>query len=359
MCAADDGRKNTRGATLTMVYNNAVYRPASLSERLQARFGERAAKAVSGASSKGQTSYNTGEVLSFFGRVDDNVTANRAIPKKRRVQPSTDTAQQRAQQRVQQPRTASVGSAATREFDRRAVQAGARKAAGAQKQRVGARAQATPEITRTFTRAYAAGERVRQTAESYSGVAKRRYAVGAMPSGALRRGRSNISGARHAVLVTSDSPDSGKGIIATLKDAFGDRHIAEHRVKKDPFPLAFVTLVGICAFMVMVLIFSFSQVHEYNSNISNLKNTQSELAEQAAKLEVLLEERDDIREIEKIAVEKIGMVSSDTVQSKFVSVGASDRVEVIKTEPEETEGGFSALLSVIGESLGQIGEYFN
>lgn len=335
-----------------MVYNNAVYRPASLSERLQARFGERAAKAVSGASSKGQATYNTGEVLSFFGRVDDTQTANRAIPKKRRVQTSTDA--------VQQMRTASAYSAQTREYGRRAVQTDARRtAAGVQKERHGARAQAAPEITKTFTRAYAAGEKVRQTAQSYSGVGKRRYAAGAMPSGALRRGRSNISGARHAVLVTDDGPDGGKSIIATLKDAFGDRHIAEHRVKKEPFPLAFVTLVGICAFMVMVLIFSFSQVHEYNSNISNLKNTQSELAEQAAKLEVLLEERDDIREIEKIAVEKIGMVSSDTVQSRFVSVGASDRVEVLKTEPEETENGFSTLLSAIGESLGQIGEYFN
>ena len=51
------------------------------------------------------------------------------------------------------------------------------------------------------------------------------------------------------------------------------------------------------------------------------------------------------------------MVSSDMVQSRFVSVATPDRVEVVKSE-EDSGGAFSSLLSVLGEKLGWVGDYF-
>jgi len=341
-----------------MVYNEMLYRPATLTERLRAKYGDRARTAVfkavtsqySATPVKEQES--SGEVLSFFGRLDDTRTAERAIPKARTAP------QRRPAHPMNTARPRGVNSAMANARPRMADPRMADSRAKTAQKKANAPARPTPstEIVKAFSKAYVAGAKIRRVAES-GNVPRRVYAPGAVPSGALRRGRSNIPGSRHAILVTAN-PKAEKGSLwQRMKTAFADRHVAEHRVSRTPFPFGFVTLVGICAFMVMAMILSFSQVHEYNNGINELKNDRAELTEQAAKLEVMLEERDDIRKIEKIAVEEIGMVSSDRVKTKFVSVSADDRVEVVKNDTaEDEEKGFSALLSVIGESLG---EYFN
>lgn len=316
-----------------MVYNNVLYKPAYLDDRFQTKVVERSASASNNSSERksvsSEVSGQKATVLSFFGRIDDTKTADRAIPTRRRPQarPQMQTAQR------------PVGRPAVNNNVRNNVARADRRNA--------------PEMNGSYARAYAAGERVRAAAANSNSIPRRRYAEGAVPSGALRRGRSNIPGARHAVLVTVDGAKERRSFIQIIKGAFADRHVAEHRVKKSPFPLGFLTLIGICAFMVMTMLFSFSQINECNTQIRDLKATNAELKAEGDKLEVLVAERDDIREIEKVAVEEIGMVSSDMVQSKFVSVSAADRVEVLRNNETETEeGGFSALLSVISE-------YFN
>lgn len=360
-----------------MVYNNMVYRPATLSERLQAKFGERAA-AVFRASSADRTRSTDEvrgdtkpEVISFFGRMDGETAADRAIPSRRKVAPANydinrekrsaqaDAGRMRAETRPVMAREGLRTGVRANVASKTQTRVGAAETAARNRKTVKMRNSAPPEITASFARAYAAGEQLRRTAADLSSAPRRRYAAGAAPSGALRRGRSNIPGSRHAVLVTGDAPVDSRGAVSVLKKALNERHIAEHRVKKAPFPLAFVTLIVICTAMVMAIIFTLAQINEYSDGINDLKKRQSELGDQAAKLEVQLEERDDIRKIEKIATEEIGMVSSDMVKSKFVSVSASDRVEVLKDESEEKKGGFSALLSVIAESFGKLGEYFN
>jgi len=52
------------------------------------------------------------------------------------------------------------------------------------------------------------------------------------------------------------------------------------------------------------------------------------------------------------------MVNSDVATSKYVTVAAEDRVEILREDEKET-GGLSALLSALGEGFGKFGEYFN
>lgn len=336
-----------------MVYNDILYKPASLGERFQTKVVERPANASSsGSNDKNVTSEASGQsatVLSFFGRLDDAKNGDRAIPVRKRTRSRTqenayatvaNTADRRNAPKSARPMTNNNvrNNGAAYAVRREAPKSAPRKGI---------------EMNGSYARAYAAGERIRVAAANRNSIPRRRYAEGAVPSGALRRGRSNIPGARHAVLVTVDGAKERRSFIQVIKGAFADRHVAEHRVKKSPFPLGFLTLIGICAFMVMTMLFSFSQINECNAQINELKATHTELKAESDKLEVLIAEREDIRDIEKIAVEEIGMVSSDVVQSKFVSVSAADKVEVLRGEEAETEeGGFSALLSVIGE-------YFN
>ena len=92
--------------------------------------------------------------------------------------------------------------------------------------------------------------------------------------------------------------------------------------------------------------------------INSLNARQTELDETAAKLELQLEMRDDIRVIENIAISRIGMVNSDLAVTKYVTVAAEDKVEILRVDEEE-KGGLSALLSALGEGIGKFSEYFN
>ena len=98
---------------------------------------------------------------------------------------------------------------------------------------------------------------------------------------------------------------------------------------------------------------------EYRRNISELENTHSELEVERARLTGLVEEREDIRVIEKIATEELGMVRSDLAQQRFVSLADNDSVEIVKVDKEEEQGVFASMLSAISESLGSISDYIN
>lgn len=139
----------------------------------------------------------------------------------------------------------------------------------------------------------------------------------------------------------------------------GSRTAPELKVKKAPFPLATVALLIVCTVMLMVMMNSFAQLNEYRRSVSDLEARQSQLTDKEKQLTGLIEARENIREIEKTATEELGMVSSDLVGSRFVSLATSDRVEVIAAPEENSSGALAPLLSVIGENLGRLSEYFN
>ena len=183
-----------------------------------------------------------------------------------------------------------------------------------------------------FGRAYARGERIREHA-----AAERK---------APRR--------RSAPRVSTKKTVSVTKILENVRTFF-----LGAKPKQAPFPLGMVALLAVCTMMVMVMMNSFAQLYEYRREISDLRTKQEQLDAEAVRLNGLLEARDDIRTVEQIATEKIGMVSSDLVESRFVSLADSDRVELKDTGDSENTGAFSTLLSAIGENLGKISEYFN
>lgn len=330
-----------------MVYNKSFYRSASLSEKLRARFGERTADAIFRATSGNQNADDAGseKVMSFFGREASGDSVGRSIPSAKRIQKSES---------VQRTPSAPVRKGA--KYARPVETA----KCPAQKQNVqysGVRRD--PKVyTGTFGKAYMAGDRVRGITSNVKRPSSERY-TGGVAKQSLKRGRADVAGSRHANVKTDLGAAGEKSRFARFIDTFRDNHKAEHRVRQAPFPFAYATIVVICAFMAMILLFSYSQVNEYKGKINDLNRTQAALSATADKLEVELELRDDIRKIESYAVDYIGMVNSDVVQTKFVSVDAEDRVEILKADEEEVEGGLSALLSAIGEGIGKFSEYFN
>ena len=139
--------------------------------------------------------------------------------------------------------------------------------------------------------------------------------------------------------------------------------VPEVRLARAPFPIAAVSLLTIFVMMTMVIVFSFAQNFELSREITSLEAEARTVAQTEKALSLKLEERDDIRLIEDIAVNKIGMVKNNLVESRFVSVSGGDRVE-LAAQPDEdggekTGGFFSTMLSVIGENLDKWREYID
>lgn len=128
---------------------------------------------------------------------------------------------------------------------------------------------------------------------------------------------------------------------------------------RTPFPVAAVFMLCIFTIMALVLLLSFSQNYELEGELSSLYEEAARLEQLQRDLSVQLEERDDIRVIENIAVNQIGMVKNDLVESRFVSVSGGDRIELLETaEAEAVQSGlWSTMLSALGENFTRLREY--
>ena len=111
--------------------------------------------------------------------------------------------------------------------------------------------------------------------------------------------------------------------------------------------------------MIMSIVLSFSEIYQTTSEIAQLENTLAALRDQAAELELELEEKNDIRVIEQIATEQLGMVKEDAVQRKYISLSNGEHIDIIEDESAEEEPAASGiLLSSIWSSLGNLFDYF-
>ncbi len=168
-------------------------------------------------------------------------------------------------------------------------------------------------------------------------------------------------------VVAASSPFSAESMRrrsaeAAAKAAKVKTPAAEVRIARAPFPFTALIMLSIFTVMVMVIVLSFAQNYELSSEIDTLAAQQRTLAQTEEELSLRLEERDDIRVIEDIALNEIGMVKSDLVESRFVTVSGGNRVELSLPEGEETaprRGIFGNLLSAIGENFEKLREYID
>ena len=84
-----------------------------------------------------------------------------------------------------------------------------------------------------------------------------------------------------------------------------------------------------------------------------MKTQLSALQTTAADLELKIEEKNDIRTIEKIATEELGMVKEDSVQKKYVSLSDGERIDLVEEPQTDTEEGLGTMLSSILSALGK------
>jgi len=205
-----------------------------------------------------------------------------------------------------------------------------------------------------YTKAYRSAERVRNTAAQYynsrAKQMKRSEGVFAIPfvGQALKVA---VDAIRYAAQRVKRKVNTMLGISISSEE-----RIASSRRN---IPVGAIMLTVVFAILLMVIVYSFSQVNEMKSEISDLEAKQGALLEEQNELSLELEVRDDIRLIREIATGKLGMVSADSVESRYVSVSGGERIELATDEQESEKDFSSTLFSALAGRFTALKYYFN
>ena len=107
---------------------------------------------------------------------------------------------------------------------------------------------------------------------------------------------------------------------------------------KKPFPYALIfSILAVMAVAMYVLSLRVT-LDSLTADISRMEREIEQGVEEENALEVRLNAKYDLTEIERIAREEYGMVNKDTLPKKYVSVSGEDEIEVLPQKgAEETE----------------------
>lgn len=123
-----------------------------------------------------------------------------------------------------------------------------------------------------------------------------------------------------------------------------------------PFPVGAVVIVTICTFLLMFTVLSYVQINEYTIEVASLRGELSDLVETRKELELSLEEKNDMLMIEEKASE-LGLVKSDQLAKKHISLDQEDKIEVVETDPGEDMTVVSSVMSAIASNFQGLWEY--
>lgn len=210
-----------------------------------------------------------------------------------------------------------------------------------------------------FTYAYARGAEVRANAYDFDRDIYRRC----RPEVA----REENTDVRETVKITKKSKTKAKKSISTAILEFGARRREEtsapdeKRIKTAPISKAFIAGVVLCTILLIVVLNTYSSFSQISSEVNDLKTTEAQLEVERDRLKGRLEIRDDIRVIENTAVNEIGMVQSDYVEKRYVSIAGGERIEVISNDSEDSGDAsfFSTIFSVMGGQFERILDYID
>ena len=112
-------------------------------------------------------------------------------------------------------------------------------------------------------------------------------------------------------------------------------------------PAAMVFMVMLCAVSLMLVVSSSVLVSDASGDYAQAQNDVAVMAKEESELLIALEVKNDLRTIENIAINKLGMVKKDLVSRQYISLGDEDVIETF--EEEEHNVGLSTLLSAISK----------
>lgn len=105
-----------------------------------------------------------------------------------------------------------------------------------------------------------------------------------------------------------------------------------------PIPVAMIFYLAVFLIVFMYFLFLNVQVEEYSHSIDVMESEVAELKEEATRLELQMESKFDLDEVERIATQEYGMVVSSSLAKKYVSVAGEE--DVWQETEQEKEPSF-------------------
>lgn len=121
----------------------------------------------------------------------------------------------------------------------------------------------------------------------------------------------------------------------------------ETKTRRIPLPTAALVSLIICTLTVLSVVMGAAMVSRASDEVSGLKSEAAALANTERELSQALDRKNDLRTIERIAVDELGMIGTDLITKKYISFSGIDVIEAYDDEESESVG-LSTLLSAIG-----------
>ena len=142
-----------------------------------------------------------------------------------------------------------------------------------------------------------------------------------------------------------------EGIVAS--EDRGAKVVTRASAISTPIPVALIFYLAVFLVVFMYFLFLDVQVEEYSHSIDVMESRVAELKEEATRLELQMESKFDLGEVERIATQEYGMVVSSSLSKKYVSVATGE--DVWEETEQEKEPGFvekfiSGLKLVFGDN---------
>lgn len=141
--------------------------------------------------------------------------------------------------------------------------------------------------------------------------------------------------------------------ISETTEDHGAKVVTSTSAVSAPIPLAFIFSLAVLAGVFMYVVSLYVQVEEYSHSIDVMESRIAELKEEVTQLEVQLESKYDLDEVERIATQEYGMVVASSLSKKYISVSAEEDIWQESEKEEEKENFFEQIISGVKTFLGK------
>lgn len=174
-----------------------------------------------------------------------------------------------------------------------------------------------------------------------------------------RRAYAPVAGGSNNVIKTKNVSNNGTSLQKNGEQRVSrTRPVASRSFKvttrkkeeKKPFPFAMVFTTAAFTLLFLFMMLNYVELDKYNSQIADLKSEMTDLKTEEDKLRVKLERRDDLVYIEEYALNQLGMVKAEELETYYVDIKAEDKADIITYE-DGKESGIGVLLSGVGQTI--------
>lgn len=131
-----------------------------------------------------------------------------------------------------------------------------------------------------------------------------------------------------------------QAVVESAAETFNSIALSFRRI-----PAAMLFMIALCAVSLTLIVSSSVLVSDASANYNEVKSNVVAKAKEESELLIALEVKNDLRVVEDIAVNKLGMVKKDLVSRQYISLSDEDIIETY--EDDERNVGLSTLLSAI------------